>query len=235
MIDYITKLCSIICDISYITEKKERFEAFKNLKLDIIYNVENSRGLNGFHVKKKFNNFLVFRGTEYCRKDIFTDLKFFKISPYYDQSIKLHTGFYNCYINDKTNLKLREHCKTLYELVITGHSLGGAMATICAFDLARLYPYLKIKVITFGSPRVGNKNFFKSYNSLENITHYRYETTYDPIPRIPYFGYYHVGLGIICHEDCFQFVYKDRNSIFSKWIIKDHYIKNYIDKIKKIV
>ena len=57
MIDYITKLCSVICEISYITEKKERLESFKNLNLDLIYNVTNSRGLNGFHVKKNYNLF----------------------------------------------------------------------------------------------------------------------------------------------------------------------------------
>ena len=201
MLDYITKLSSVICEISYITEKTERLEAFKNLNLELIYNVNNSKGLNGYHIKKNYENFLVFRGTEYCRKDIFTDLKFFKTSPYYDSEIKVHSGFYNCYINDKTYLKIREHCKTLYSLVITGHSLGGAIATLCAFDLAKKYPYLKIKVITFGSPRVGNKKFMEIYNSLENINHYRYETHLDPVTKIPYFGYYHVGLGIYCYND----------------------------------
>lgn len=46
------------------------------------------------------------------------------------------------------------------------HSLGGAMATICAFSLARLLPpdSLQLHVYTFGAPRTGNHAFAALYN-----------------------------------------------------------------------
>ena len=48
------------------------------------------------------------------------------------------------------------------------HSLGGAMATLCAFSLARLLPPDSIQqaVYTFGAPRTGNHAFAGLYNEL---------------------------------------------------------------------
>lgn len=48
------------------------------------------------------------------------------------------------------------------ELVITGHSLGGALSTLAAFDFNNLG--IKTNLITFGSPRVGNEKFAKELN-----------------------------------------------------------------------
>ena len=40
-----------------------------------------------------------------------------------------------------------------------GHSLGGALATLAAFDLKSRFRQLRVHVYTFGAPRTGN-NFF---------------------------------------------------------------------------
>ena len=48
-------------------------------------------------------------------------------------------------------------------LLVTGHSLGGAMATIAAFELALLG--YNVRLITFGSPRVGNAEFASAITS----------------------------------------------------------------------
>jgi hypothetical protein len=45
------------------------------------------------------------------------------------------------------------------ELYVVGHSLGGAVATLCAYDLACLRSSLNPVLITFGSPPVGNIDF----------------------------------------------------------------------------
>ena len=51
------------------------------------------------------------------------------------------------------------------EIYVTGHSLGGAIATICAFDLATRGLNLR-GVVTFGSPRLGNSEFETLYHNL---------------------------------------------------------------------
>jgi nuclear pore complex protein Nup85 len=46
---------------------------------------------------------------------------------------------------------------------VTGHSLGGALSTLCAFDCARRswrgVPRPHLVHYNYGSPRVGNKAF----------------------------------------------------------------------------
>jgi Lipase (class 3) len=45
------------------------------------------------------------------------------------------------------------------EVYVVGHSLGGAVATLCAYDIACLRPSLMPVLVTFGSPTVGNIDF----------------------------------------------------------------------------
>lgn len=69
-----------------------------------------------------------------------------------------------------------------YTLVVTGHSLGGAVATIAAAHL-RADGYV-CDLYTYGSPRVGNQGFVDFLDAQEGseyrITHYD-----DPVPRVP--------------------------------------------------
>jgi predicted lipase len=40
-----------------------------------------------------------------------------------------------------------------------GHSLGGALATLAAFDIQSRFHFKHCDVVTFGAPRVGNTAF----------------------------------------------------------------------------
>ncbi|KAA8494630.1 Lipase [Porphyridium purpureum] len=53
-------------------------------------------------------------------------------------------------------------------LFVTGHSLGGALATLCAFDLALHLelPKNRISLYTYGSPKVGNRAFARRFSVL---------------------------------------------------------------------
>jgi triacylglycerol lipase len=71
---------------------------------------------------------------------------------------KVHAGFMADYRQFRGQLLRMQHHAPL---CITGHSLGGALATLAALDLAVVKPL----VITFGSPRVGNHAFAETYQA----------------------------------------------------------------------
>jgi hypothetical protein len=83
-----------------------------------------------------------------------------------------------------------------YRVVVTGHSLGAGVATVCA---ARLFPLLQEStskfLITFGSPRVGNKKFVEWLTGLANVCCYRVVNGYDVVTKVPTLPilWHHVG------------------------------------------
>jgi len=76
-------------------------------------------------------------------------------------------------------------------LVIGGHSLGGAVAVLVAWHLASL-GHKNITVYTYGSPRVLSTKAARHYNNLVPDT-IRVLHDRDLIPRVPVWGYRHVG------------------------------------------
>lgn len=74
----------------------------------------------------------------------------------------------------------------------SGHSLGGAMAGVCAMR-CKLSPISSNPqaIFTYGAPRVGNR----PYASFLRIKHFRWVNNNDIVPRIPprWMGYHHMG------------------------------------------
>jgi Lipase (class 3) len=146
--------------------------------------------------------FLSFRGTislgQFCRTDL-------NIIPS-DRPLR-HLGF------NRAWLLVRERIiewadalpEDLRRLVLTGHSLGAALAVLAAFHLVERYPIRA--VITFGTPRVGLFSFRHSYHvkscgeqTLHAITR-RYTHETDLVSRIPPpLLYCHVGEEWIVHS-----------------------------------
>ena len=46
-----------------------------------------------------------------------------------------------------------------------GHSLGGVMAVLAAYDIADLFPWGSLQVYTVGAPRPGNAAFAAKYKA----------------------------------------------------------------------
>jgi triacylglycerol lipase len=71
---------------------------------------------------------------------------------------------------------------------ITGHSLGGAIAELCAAQakFARLVPVQG--VYTFGQPRVGDDTFASLVNQMLGQQIFRFINDRDIVPRVPFFG-----------------------------------------------
>ena len=75
----------------------------------------------------------------------------------------VHNGFYKAYNDVSSNIKdyvtnlFQTHKFAQPSILVTGHSLGAALATLCAADLKRNGLTGKgMKLYNFGSPRVGN-------------------------------------------------------------------------------
>ena len=74
-------------------------------------------------------------------------------------------------------------------LWVTGHSLGGAMATLASVRLTD-EGYKVRAVYTYGSPRVGDRVFRDSYR----LANYRFVNDNDLVPHLPFrWCYKHVG------------------------------------------
>ena len=78
--------------------------------------------------------------------------------------MKVHRGFQSALFDqgvvgrvEETVLNLLE--QNLQEVIVTGHSSGGANAHLTAAFLADKYPNMKVTMINFGSPRIGNDDF----------------------------------------------------------------------------
>lgn len=119
---------------------------------------------------------------------------------------RVHEGFYKRFdeVVDYSVKKLYEARKKFPEadIYLTGHSMGGAIATLVA-------SYVKAKesktihpdmVYTFGSPRVGDKKFATYVNSQYGETILRVMNEWDMIPDLPpsILGFRHVGVLITC-------------------------------------
>jgi len=91
-----------------------------------------------------------------------------------------------------------------YDIEVVGHSLGGALAVLCALDIkVHLLPLLdphsqnphKVLVTTLGQPRVGNSVFVKYYSTYfhEPLDTIRIVNDSDVIPKLPprFLGYRH--------------------------------------------
>merc|ERR1712224_789396 len=67
--------------------------------------------------------------------------------------------------------------------LVTGHSLGGALATLAAYDFTVFLGYTT-RSVTFGCPRVGDADFVIAYGTAVPETA-RFVNKLDPICRLP--------------------------------------------------
>jgi pimeloyl-ACP methyl ester carboxylesterase len=160
---------------------------------------------------------IAFHGTE-SKLDLMTDLTALKRSadviglPGY-----AHKGFLDRYMQsrealiDVINDRLEAHGKNASEVEfnITGHSLGGALATLCAADLKMNFAKIsQVNLVTFSSPRVLESAGAETLNTalaLASGKNLRIWRACDPISAVSIgtrfgfgfiTGYRHVGEGV---------------------------------------
>jgi predicted lipase len=163
-------------------------------------NIENN-GVKVLNAIDHDNEYIIvsFRGSTNIQNWI-DNLQISHIQPYDSyQEVSVDKGFYKALsdvrepLYDSTMNLINKYSS--YNVLITGHSLGSALSTLCAFELIYLNNVDSsiIRLITFGSPRVGN-DAFKKYMSIISIswrtTHY-----YDIVPHVPeeFLNYIHIS------------------------------------------
>lgn len=126
-----------------------------------------------------------------------------KYTKWYNGNGKVHSGFYDRFNEIKTPtitfLKKAQEELPNGDLIISGHSMGGAVATLFASYLKELNIHPRF-VYTYGSPRVGDKTFAKYVNNQFGDHLIRVMNDWDMITDLPplAFGYRHIGKLITC-------------------------------------
>ncbi|KAK8641970.1 hypothetical protein V6N13_011336 [Hibiscus sabdariffa] len=134
----------------------------------------------------------------------YTDLKT-SLQPLGKTNIKVQRGFLSIYSSkgeftrynklSASEQVMEEIRKLVYffrdrgeevSLTICGHSLGGALALLNAYDAATYFPELFISVISFGAPRVGNIHFKEKLKEL-GVKTLRVVVKQDIVPKLPGF------------------------------------------------
>lgn len=153
---------------------------------------------------------VAFRGTKDFKNWI-QNLKTSQVVPTVGGSCsgcKVHKGFQQSYTTIRSKIRNRvAQLANKYNsntVVVTGHSLGGALGNLAAWDLAvtqqslsgDLSAFAKAKVLlyTYGQPRVGNEKFSKTLRGL--IAHtWRVVHKRDIVPHLPpkMFKFHHLS------------------------------------------
>ncbi|KAF8578195.1 alpha/beta-hydrolase [Ramaria rubella] len=125
--------------------------------------------------------------------DIFTDIGVIPI-PFTSPGVTapsgamVHAGFLTGW-NSVAKIVLRSVGFQLqahpgYSLVSTGHSLGGALASLAAMSFKANFPYTNVTVYTYGQPRTGNTVYAEWVNNELGGNVFRSVHTYDGVPTI---------------------------------------------------
>lgn len=112
----------------------------------------------------------------------------------------VHTGFLYAFrsVGDRVLNVLGEQFERFprYEVTVSGHSLGGAIACIAALSIRNSFPDAALRLFTYGQPRTGDPSFAELVETvigMDNI--FRGVHSFDGVPTmIPTkLGYRHHG------------------------------------------
>ena len=223
-------------DLNSVIRKKIYKMGYTNVRfLDI-------DGAQAYICKSDTQITFVFRGTEPKEpSDVVADLKAWKEKS--RVAGKVHDGFYGELekLWDKVYLTAMKNRNK--DCTITGHSLGAAMATICAARLQSVFNK-EIVLYTYGSPRVGNKEFV----DILNVEHHRWVNNNDAVTKVPPSWLFYKHHGMLSYlnyygkvRDGYSFyqrikdILRGRVRAYRKWQlfrgVYDHSISNYGKKL----
>lgn len=194
--DRMAWIMAVMAKLAYIefeANKDEHYRLELNLKnggFDLVKTFSEG-STQAFLARNYYYAVLAFRGTEPKKwEDVQADIRAYKTSV---SEGKVHAGFLEAYteVAEEIVKSLVDSNQDKWPLYITGHSLGGALATVATRELettggvgdqiAACY--------TFGSPRVGNRK----YEDTIKVPIYRVVHSTDVVTLVPSVGYTHAG------------------------------------------
>lgn len=162
-----------------------------------------------------------------------------------DPEKEVHSGFFIGHASVKG--KIYNKLNTIVDsgecesILFTGHS-AGIIASLLAYDYLNKKD-LPVEVVTFGAPRVGNKDFTDDFDSKIQCTRIINDLDVVPLAPLRILGYHHVGTNLIHIKNAE--VSSEENGVLNKmgWRLKglfgldagvrDHDISNYVEEIEK--
>lgn len=168
---------------------------------------------------------VTFRGSESVRDWL---VNMCAMMVYYDECM-IHAGFLASWCS--VDLQVIDAIDKIMnrtgmnDIVVAGHSLGGAMASLCALDLKRVRPQYNVRLTTFAGPKVGNAAFAKQLVVLKPLTICHFG---DVVPKLPVFS-------VLARS-----IYRpSKRSVYAapkhcKHFIARHHMSSYIETVDEI-
>jgi triacylglycerol lipase len=163
--------------------------------------IEERTGTQGFVAQSPAAILVSFRGTEPKHiADLTSDARAHRTT--WEGLAGVHTGFFRAFFaawgKDFDGVRifpdlLRNHGGR--KIWITGHSLGGALAQVCATQTELRDRIPVHAVYTYGQPRVGDEQFAQTMHEKLGHKIFRLVNDRDIVPRVPFYslGYRHYG------------------------------------------
>ena len=168
----------------------------------------------------------------------------------------VHRGFMQAYLSaqrDLLNLVFR--MKERRDVFVVGYSLGGALSTLCAADLAGM---MDVTHISAGSPRVGNARFRNAYNTTvtRNVRMVHALDCYATVPlkELGFTGRTFEHVGNLVHFDADEITVRKPRPWYEnlgRWVTKrissalgspldianapDHSLSNYLECLRRML
>uniref|UniRef100_A0A7S2RP50 Fungal lipase-type domain-containing protein n=1 Tax=Mucochytrium quahogii TaxID=96639 RepID=A0A7S2RP50_9STRA len=160
--------------------------------------------------------------------------------PEWDIYGKVHRGFltamksveYDILTAVQERFALMPDSKTTM-MMVTGHSLGGALGCFMASRLGSLYGRDRVHLVTFGAPRVGDEDF-KRYFDKTVRTYWRVVQRADIVTKVSPTGLGYKSLGTVVHVESGDLVVEPgafERSVFHGFRVKkffnNHLLQGY--------
>ena len=175
---------------------------------EFAYNVVQDRGVTIISI----------RGTDNA-KNVLTDLD---ARPFKDRKlgVQVHRGFRDA--SEKLKNDIIENVPLEENIILTGHSLGGAIAQILGLWFED--DAYEVQIYTFGSPSVMIEQMWED-------GHFRVYLENDPVPFLPPFPYMHWGIRI--NAETLDWDENHPIGDVTKIDARDHSIKEYLKVLKR--